>query len=82
MKKIKDENARTGREHYSRLIGYNFGTDIHGDERIYNGGYWDEETGAKQYEFLLYKNGDYNGNMIVDYKDFRAIIDTYDWPRK
>lgn len=70
--------ARTSREHYSRLIGYEFG------EYIYNGAYWTEE-GQKQYEFLKYENGK-NGppteQYLTDYKGFREVIDKYDFPKK
>ena len=80
---IKAGNARTPRETYSRLIGYNFGTDRDGNDCIYNGGYWDTETGKKQYEFLYYdKSGNIVSQYLTDYKGFREIIDQYDWPRK
>jgi hypothetical protein len=74
---------KTSRETYSRLIGYNFGTNSEGYDRIYNGGYWDPDTNKKQYEFLYYdKDGTLKSSLIVDYKGFREIIDQYDWPRK
>ena len=71
--------ARTGREAYSCLIGYEFG------EYIYNGAYWEEKTGKKQYEFFKYadgKNSPPTGKYLTDYKGFREIIDKYNWPRK
>ena len=74
---------KTTRETYSRLIGYNFGTDRDGNDRIYNGGYWDEETGKKQYEFLYYdRSGKLVAHEITDYRGFREVIDKYDWPKK
>ena len=75
---------KTTRETYSRLIGYEFGTTDDGRSRIFNGGYWDPDTNKKQYEFLLYepKTGEYRGNMILDYKGFREIIDQFDWPKR
>ena len=74
---------KTTRETYSRLIGYNFGTDGDGNDRIYNGGYWDEETGKKQYEFLYYdRSGKLVAHEITDYRGFREVIDKYDWPKK
>ena len=73
----------TNRESYSRIIGYNFGTDENGNDCIYNGAYWVPETGKKQYEFLYYdKSGNVVGQYLTDYKGFRAVIDAYDWPRK
>ena len=73
----------TGRETYSRIIGYNFGTDEQGHDCIYNGAYWVAETGKKQYEFLYYdRSGNCVGQYLTDYKGFREIIDKYDWPRK
>ena len=80
---IRAENARTPQERYSRLIGYNFGQDRYGNDCIYNGGYWDTETGKKQYEFLYYdRSGEVVGQYLTDYKGFREIIDQYDWPRR
>lgn len=74
---------KTTRETYSRIIGYNFGTDRDGNDCIYNGGYWVPETGKKQYEFLYYdKSGKLVGQYLTDYKGFREIIDAYDWPRR
>lgn len=76
------KRERTSHEKYYRLIGYNFGADKNGNDRIYNGGYW-TENGKKQYEFLYY---DREGNLvsyeITDYKGFREIIDQYDWPKR
>lgn len=83
MKGIRKENARTRRERYSHLIGYNFGSDKEGNDQIYNGAYWDETTGKKQYEFIYVdRAGKYITNYITDYKGFREIIDCYDWPKK
>lgn len=71
------------RETYSRLIGYNFGSDSKGHDRIYNGGYWDTETGKKQYMFVYVdKSGEILSFEMMDYKGFRSIIDAYDYPRK
>lgn len=83
MKQPKRQN-KTNRETYSRLIGYNFGTDEEGNTRIYNGAYWDTETNKKQYEFLYYseKEGRYVAQYLTDYKGFREIIDAYNWPRR
>ena len=82
-KGILPENAGTKRERYSNLIGYCFGTDEEGYDRIYNGGYWCEDTGRKQYEFLSYdRDGTLKEQLLVDYKGFREIIDKYDWPKK
>ena len=73
----------TSRETYSRIIGYNFGTDNDGNDCIYNGAYWVPETGKKQYEFLYYdKGGNLVGQYLTDYKGFRELIDAYDWPKK
>ena len=73
----------TSRETYSRIIGYNFGTDADGNDCIYNGAYWAPETGKKQYEFLYYdRSGNLAGQYLTDYKGFREIIDKYDWPKK
>lgn len=67
-------------ETYARLIGYNFGCDSEGNDRIYNGGYWTEE-GKKQYEFLYYdRSGKVVGQYLTDYKGFREIIDKYVLP--
>ena len=69
--------ARTPREPYSRLIGYCFG------ELVYNGGYWDEETRQKQYEFLKHDaTGKITEQWLVDYSGFKEIINKYDYPRK
>ena len=75
--------SNTGRETYYRIIGYNFGTDEQGHDCIYNGAYWEPETGRKQYEFLYYdRSGNCVGQYITNYKGFREIIDKYDWPKK
>lgn len=80
---IQPQHAGTTCEPYGRLIGYNFGSDAAGHDRIYNGGCWDEKTGKKQYEFLYYdRSGQLVDHEITDYKGFREIIDQYDWPRK
>lgn len=72
---------KTKRETYSRLIGYNFGCDKKGNDRIYNGAYWDLYTNKKQYEFLYYdKSGKIVGQYLTDYKGFRDIIDGYVLP--
>lgn len=66
-------------EKYSRLIGYNFG------EYIYDGAYWNTETGKKEYAFSTYKNGlnqDATSMYITDYKGFRELIDQYNWPKR
>lgn len=74
---------RTPRETYSRIIGYNFGTDAEGHDCIYNGSYMDTDTGKKQYEFLYYdKSGNVVEQYLTDYKGFREIIDKYDWPKR
>ena len=74
---------KTVRETYSRIIGYNFGTDEQGNDCIYNGSYMDTDTGKKQYEFLYFdRSGKCVGQYLTDYKGFREIIDKYDWPRK
>lgn len=81
MKRIKGN--KTTRESYSRLIGYNFGTDAVGNDCIYNGGYWDTVTGKKQYQFLYYdRSGEVVSMYLTDYKGFREIIDKFDWPKK
>lgn len=73
----------TVRETYSRIIGYNFGTDEKGNDQIYNGSYLDTDTGKKQYEFLYFdRSGNCVGQYLTDYKGFREIIDCYDWPKK
>ena len=64
---------KTDRETYSYLIGYDFGED-----GIYEGGYWDNDTNEKQYAFTL-QDGT---TFITDYKGFREIIDKYDIPKK
>jgi hypothetical protein len=74
---------KTTRETYSRIIGYNFGTDEQGNDCIYDGAYWDTDTNKKQYSFIYYnKSGEPVGQYLTDYKGFRKIIDCYDWPRK
>jgi len=78
----KHKGNKTSRETYSWLIGYNFGTDEDGNDRIYNGAYWDEYTNKKQYEFLYYdKSGNLISMYLTDYKGFREIIDRYDLPK-
>lgn len=78
----KHEGNKTTRETYSRLIGYNFGSDEEGNARIYNGAYWDPYTNKKQYEFLYYseKKQRYVGQYLTDYKGFREVIDQFDYP--
>ena len=72
----------TTRKTYSYLIGYNFGTDNKGNDRIYNGAYWLEDTNKKQYEFLYFdKGGNCVAQYLTDYKGFREIIDCYDYPK-
>ena len=79
----KAAGSKTTRETYSRLIGYNFGSDAQGHDRIYNGAYWDPDTGKKQYEFIYCdRSGKVVAQEIMNYKNFRAIIDQYDWPRR
>ncbi len=74
--------TRKRRETYARLIGYKFGCDKDGNDRIYNGAYWDPDTNKKQYEFLYYDGtGEIVGQYLTDYKGFREIIDRYKWPR-
>jgi len=74
---------KTTRETYSRIIGYNFGSDRDGNDRIYDGAYWDPDTGKKQYCFLYYdRSGKLVGTEICNYREFREIIDAYDWPRR
>lgn len=81
MKREKHTGNKTYRETHARLIGCNFGTDENGNDRIYNGGYWDEYTNKKQYEFLYVdKSGKPVTSLIVDYKGFREIIDGYALP--
>ena len=63
---------KTSRETYSYLIGYDFG-----NEGIFEGGYWDEDSNRKQYAFLLPDKTTY----ITDYKGFREVIDKYDIPK-
>lgn len=83
MKGIKGSNARTNYERYNKIIGYQFGTDDRGNRRIYNGGYWDEKTGKKQYEFIYYNDNDeIISQHLTDYRGFRDVIDKYDYPRK
>lgn len=64
---------KTWRETYGYLIGYDFGED-----GIYDGGYWDEDTNQKQYAFILPDKSIY----ITDYKGFREVIDKYDIPKR
>lgn len=74
---------KTNRETYSRLIGYNFGSDNEGNDRIYNGAYWEPDTNKKQYEFLYFdKSGKLTGQYLTDYKGFREIIDCYNYPTR
>lgn len=74
---------KTSRETYSKLIGYNFGSDTEGNDRIYNGAYWDPDTNKKQYEFLYYnKSGKLVSQYLTDYKGFKEIINQYDYPRR
>ena len=78
----KHQGNKTSRETYSWWSGYNFGTDKDGNDRIYNGAYWDEYTNKKQYEFLYYdKSGKLVSQYLTDYKGFREIIDQYDLPK-
>lgn len=73
---------KTSRETYSYLIGYNMGTDDKGNDRIYNGGYWDPDTNKKQYEFIYCnRSGEIIGQYLTDYKGFREIIDRYALPK-
>ena len=73
----------TTRETYSRIIGYNFGTDKDGNDCIYNGSYMNTDTGKKQYEFLYYdRSGNVVAQFLTDYKGFREIIDKFDWPKR
>lgn len=73
---------KTSRETYKWLIGYNLGTDSDGNDRIYNGAYWDPDTNKKQYEFLYYdKIGKVVGQYLTNYKGFREIIDAYALPK-
>lgn len=77
------KSNKTARETYKNLIGYNFGTDDDGNDRIYNGGFWDPDTNKKQYEFLYFdRSGRCVGQYLTDYKGFREIIDCYDYPRR
>lgn len=65
-------------EKYSRLVGYNFG------DYIFEGAYWDTETGKRQYKFSKHENGfneDATTIFVTEYKGFRQLIDQYDWPK-
>lgn len=75
MKSNGNGYARTSRETYSSMIGYDFGG------LVYDGGYWDTETGKKQYVFIEYDaSGKDISQTLVDYKGFREIVDRYDFP--
>ena len=81
MKREYHKGNKTSRETYSRLIGCNFGSDEDGNDRIFNGGYWDEYTNKKQYEFIYVdKSGNFITSLIVDYKGFKEIINGYVLP--
>lgn len=64
---------KTSRNTYSYLIGYAFGND-----GIFSGAYYDEDTNRKQYAFDLPDGSTY----ITDYKGFREVIDKYDIPKR
>lgn len=75
--------SRVQSDRYSKLIGYNFGSDCNGNDRIYNGVYRDSDTGKKQYEFLYYdRGGKLVASELTDYKGFRKIINQFDYPKK
>jgi len=69
----KHKGNKTARITYSKLVGYDFGSDGY-----FSGKYYDEYTNKTQYEFVMPDGSSY----ITDYKGFREIIDKYDYPKK
>ena len=68
-------------EKYGRLIGYNFGADDAGNDRVYLGNFRGG-SGRLVYLFGYY---DRAGRLVysecASYSAFRAIIDGYAWPK-
>lgn len=78
---MNSKSPKTNRRTYSRMIGYCFGSDLDGNEQIYDGAYYDEITGKKQYSFSLYRDNEFKGQFITDYRGFREIVDKIDFPK-
>lgn len=68
-------------EKYSRIIGYNFGADGAGNNRIYEGTFRAKD-GRLGYVFGYYdRAGKRIYTEVLTYAGFRSVIDSYAWPR-